>query len=179
MMRHLNCSWSKFWFDCWNEECIEIEITSLESSENIHIMQMVQISDLKFPKLSQAAMHRKTQIINKPLHENSFSTSVFKSSARKTLFTSVPHKYANYRWLFKKKKTLQGCRSRWGPGGTRGPDPTDFGRSVNPIQTRRVRLCLPHYKLPPSRMFHPSYGPGLAVRHRAIGSKAHISKSAD
>ena len=32
------------------------------------------------------------------------------------------------------------------PGGARGAmAPPDFGRSVNPISTRRGRLCPPHY----------------------------------
>ena len=42
------------------------------------------------------------------------------------------------------------CRKQRGPVGGRGqggpdpPPPQDFGRSVNPISTRVVRLCLPH-----------------------------------
>ena len=38
----------------------------------------------------------------------------------------------------------------------------DFGRSVNPISTRRGRLCPPHYYWQP-RIFRPSYGPAYYV----------------
>ena len=41
--------------------------------------------------------------------------------------------------------------------------PPDFGRSVNPISTRRGRLCPPHYYWHP-RIFIPSYGPGCGGR---------------
>ena len=45
------------------------------------------------------------------------------------------------------------------PGGAGGAKtPPDFGRSVNPISTRRGRLCPPHYYWHP-RIFRPSYGP--------------------
>ena len=48
------------------------------------------------------------------------------------------------------------------PGGAGGAmAPPDFGRSVNPILTRRGRLCPPHYYCHP-RIFRLSYGPVLA-----------------
>ena len=45
------------------------------------------------------------------------------------------------------------------PGGAGGATALpDFSRSVNPISTRRGRLCPPHYYWHP-RIFRPSYGP--------------------
>ena len=45
------------------------------------------------------------------------------------------------------------------PGGAGGAMALpDFSRSVNPISTRRGRLCPPHYNWHP-RIFRPSYGP--------------------
>ena len=43
--------------------------------------------------------------------------------------------------------------------------PKDFGRSVNPISTRRGRLCSPHFKYWHPRIFRPSYGPVLEYVH--------------
>ena len=48
------------------------------------------------------------------------------------------------------------------PGGAGGAGgaitPPDFGRSVNPISTRRGTLCPSNYNWHP-RIFRPSYGP--------------------
>ena len=51
---------------------------------------------------------------------------------------------------------IQGCRP-WECRGAMAPP--DLGRSVNPISTRRGRLCPPHYYWHPW-IFRLSYGPG-------------------
>ena len=53
----------------------------------------------------------------------------------------------------------QSCTGLSEPGVQGLPrHPPDFGRSVNPISTRKDRLCPPHYYCHP-RIFRPSYGP--------------------
>ena len=52
------------------------------------------------------------------------------------------------------------CRGVVPGGAGGGMAPPDFGRSVNPISTRRGRLCPPYYYWHP-QIFRPSYGPGL------------------
>ena len=64
-----------------------------------------------------------------------------------------------YVWaIFNISLSLQACRP-WGCRGCHGAmAPPDFGKSVNPISTRRDRLCPPHYCCHPG-IFRPSYGP--------------------
>ena len=52
--------------------------------------------------------------------------------------------------------------------------PSDFGRSVNPVQIREGRLCPPHYFLS-SRIFRPSYGPVLRSWKQALDRALQLS----
>ena len=65
----------------------------------------------------------------------------------------------------------EACRS-WGCRGCHAPPP-DFGRSVNPISTRRGRLCPPHWYWHP-RIFRPSYGPAFNMLEFAESSRGHL-----
>ena len=65
---------------------------------------------------------------------------------------------------------LQGRRNRSGRGGDIAQP--DFVRSVNPIPTRKSRLCPPYY-YSTSYIFKPSYGPGL-VKKGKKGSQAQL-----
>ena len=58
----------------------------------------------------------------------------------------------------------------WGAEGAMAPP--DFGRPVNPISTRRGRLCPPHYYRHP-RIFRPSYGPDTDMIH-VTNKSSHV-----
>ena len=47
--------------------------------------------------------------------------------------------------------------------GTRGAAPQDFGRPVNPISTKGVRLCPPHYNSAPTIFRRLNELPGLEL----------------
>ena len=58
------------------------------------------------------------------------------------------------------KLTWIRCRTV-GTGRTGGAIPPDFGRSVNPIQTKGGGILCPPYYWLPTQIFRPSYGPAL------------------
>ena len=66
---------------------------------------------------------------------------------------------------------LQGRRNQTGNRGVIAPP--DFVKSANRIPTRSSRLCPPYY-YSPTKIFKPSYGPGLVKKKRQKGLSSSI-----